>query len=180
MKRTVTLLGVLAMFAIVDGAMMSSAETLDRIRRIEAGLLTAVVIKDHPSPMTLADRMAYYDVPGVSLAVINGGRLEWAKGYGVLEAGRAGSVKADSRFQAASISKPVTAMAALALVEQGKLRFDDDVNVRLTSRQVPNNEFTRGAKVTLRRLLNHSAGTTGVARTGARRAHTGEDGTDPR
>jgi CubicO group peptidase (beta-lactamase class C family) len=159
MRRMINSLGVVVMFAIVGCGEISSVE---RIRRVEAGLLTAVVVKDHPSPMTLADRMAYYDVPGVSIAVINGGQIEWARGYGVLEAGRGGSVKADSRFQAASISKPITAMAALALIERGKLSLDDDVNLKLMSWHVPDNEFTRREKVTLRRLLNHSAGTTGA------------------
>ncbi len=147
---------------VIGVGVACSAPTDRRIRRVEAGLLSAVVLKDHAEPMTLAARMAYYDVPGVSVAVINNGRVEWAKGYGVLEAGRTAPVTADSRFQAASISKPLTAMAALALVEHGKLRLDDDVNLRLTSWKLPNNEFTGTSKVTLRRLLNHSAGTTGA------------------
>ena len=112
--------------------------------------------------MKLTDRMIYYDVPGVSIAVINNGKIEWPKGYGVLEAGRTPRVEANSRFQAASISKPLTAMAALALVAQGRLHLDDDVNRTLKSWQVPHNEFTATEKVTLRRLLNHSAGATGA------------------
>jgi CubicO group peptidase (beta-lactamase class C family) len=161
MRRTVIVLGVVVTFAVVDCGGIP-ADTRERIRRVEAGLLTAVVVKDHRSPMTLADRMAYYDVPGVSIAVLNGGQIDWARGYGVLEAGRGGPVKADSRFQAASISKSITAMAALVLVEQGKLSLDDDVNLKLTLWHVPDNELTRREKVTLRRLLNHSAGMTGI------------------
>ena len=191
MRGTAAFVCGVGIIAVTGGGVNSSARTVDRIRRVEAGLLSAVVLKDHAAPMTLADRMAYYDVPGVSVAVIDGGRIEWAKGYGVLEAGRAAPVEADSRFQAASISKPLTAMAALALVEQGKLRLDDDVNLTLTSWQVPGNEFTRTAKVTVRRLLNHSAGATGAdvgsylpgqpadSRSGARRARARQDAADP-
>lgn len=54
--------------------------------RIENGLLTTVVIKGQRAPMKLVDRMAYYGVPGISIAVINNGQLAWAKGYGLLEA----------------------------------------------------------------------------------------------
>jgi CubicO group peptidase (beta-lactamase class C family) len=67
-------------------------------------------------------------------------------------------VTTNTLFQAASISKPVTAMAALYFVEQGSLDLDQDVNERLVSWQVPANEFTSQEKVTLRRLLSHTAG----------------------
>ena len=63
-------------------------------------------------------------------------------------------------FQAGSISKPVAALGALRLVEQGKLALDEDVNARLTTWKVPENEFTREKKVTLRGLLSHTAGLT--------------------
>jgi len=55
--------------------------------------------------------VAFHKVPGFSIAVINGGKLEWAKGYGVLESGSTRAVTAETLFRAASISKPVTAMA---------------------------------------------------------------------
>lgn len=135
-------------------------EQAARMQRIENGLLPPVVVKGHTQPTKLADQMAKYKVPGVSVAVINNGKLEWAKGYGVVEAGGATPVTADTLFQAASISKPVAALAALALVEQGKLSFDEDVNAKLKSWQVPENEFTKAEKVTLRRLLSHNAGLT--------------------
>jgi len=132
----------------------------DSIARVENGLLPSTIIKGENASMKLADRMAFYNVPGVSIAVINNGKLEWAKGYGVLEAGTTRPVTTETRFQAASISKPVAAMAALALVEQGKLNLDENVNLKLTSWHVPDNEFTRTEKVTIRRLLSHSAGLT--------------------
>jgi CubicO group peptidase (beta-lactamase class C family) len=63
-------------------------------------------------------------------------------------------------FQAGSVSKPVAAVGALSLVEQGKLALDEDVNLKLRTWIVPENEFTEEQKVTVRRLLSHSAGTT--------------------
>jgi CubicO group peptidase (beta-lactamase class C family) len=133
----------------------------DRIVRVENGLLPAFTISGRPLPLSsLAGRMAALNVPGVSVAVINDGAVEWARGYGVLEAGTAGPVTAETLFQAASISKSVAALAAMRLVERGDLALDEDVNVRLKSWKVPENEFTKTEKVTLRRLLSHTAGLT--------------------
>jgi CubicO group peptidase (beta-lactamase class C family) len=108
----------------------------------------------------VAHQMQRLGVPGVSLAVINDYAIEWAQGYGVREAGGNAPVDSETLFQAASVSKPVAALAALRLVEEGTLGLDEDVNTRLTSWKVPANEFTAAQKVTLRRLLSHSAGMT--------------------
>jgi CubicO group peptidase (beta-lactamase class C family) len=144
----------------VAAPLQNEAAVPERIQRVENGLLPAVVIKGQSAPMKIADRMAHYKTPGVSVAVINDGKIEWAKAYGVVEAGGAEPVTEGTRFQAASISKPVAAMGALALVEQGKLSLDEDVNAKLKSWKVPENDFTKEQKVTLRRLVTHSAGLT--------------------
>lgn len=131
----------------------------ERIRRVETGLLPPVVIRGHGDvQMTIEDRMKYYKTPGVSIAVINDGKIAWARGYGVLEVEGKIPVTPETMFQAGSISKPVSAMAALRLVQEGKLALDENVNQRLVSWKVPDNEFTRDKKVTLRGLLTHSAG----------------------
>ena len=104
--------------------------------------------------------MQLYKVPGVSVAVIDNFKIAWAKGYGVTEAGGNTPVTAHTLFQAASISKPVSATGSLWLVEHGKLSLDENVNLKLKSWQVPDNEFTKDQKVTLRRLVSHSAGLT--------------------
>jgi CubicO group peptidase (beta-lactamase class C family) len=91
----------------------------ERIKLVENGLLPPFVIKGQPSaPMKLADRMKFYKTPGISIAVINKGRIEWARGYGVRETGGSEAVTPQTLFQAASISKPVAAMAALRFVLQ--------------------------------------------------------------
>lgn len=134
----------------------------DRSTTIEQGLLTTpTYLLNHPKPVaTLTERMAHYHVPGVSIAVINENRIEWAKGYGVTNADDAMPVTPDTRFYAASISKPITAMAVLALVAAGLLNLDDDVNRKLVSWKVPESQYTETEKVTVRRLLSHSAGMT--------------------
>jgi CubicO group peptidase (beta-lactamase class C family) len=88
--------------------------------------------------------MAAVHVPGVSIAVIHDGAIEWAQGFGVVQVGGA-PVTAETLFQAGSISKPVAAMAALHLVEQGKLSLDSDVNTALTSWKIPPSAALPGA-----------------------------------
>jgi CubicO group peptidase (beta-lactamase class C family) len=138
----------------------SVADVQERIRRIENGLLTPVVINGRDGRMTLAERMAHYNVPGLSIAVINDGRIEWAKGYGVTQAGGDVAIDTLTLFQAASISKPVAAMGALRLVESGRLALDADVNGSLATWRVDDNGHTAVERVTLRRLLSHNAGLT--------------------
>jgi CubicO group peptidase (beta-lactamase class C family) len=157
----VRLVLILVLLSISLGGCHRSPEALTekRIAAVERGLLS-----EYGDPfwkrMDLADRMAHYRVPGVSIAVIDDCRIEWAKGYGVLEAGGSEPVTPDTLFQAASVGKPVVAVAALYHVEQGQLALDRDVNRDLISWQVPENQYTAEEKVTLRRLLSHNAGTT--------------------
>ena len=133
----------------------------ERIARIEHGLLPPVLVKGEPPPsMNLVDRMSFYKVPGVSIAVIDQGRIAWARGYGFADIASKRPVTPETRFQAASISKPVAAAAALHFVEEGKLELDRNVNDYLKSWKVPESDFTHEQKVTLRRILSHSAGLT--------------------
>jgi CubicO group peptidase (beta-lactamase class C family) len=133
----------------------------ERISRVENGLSPQNSKgKSSSSTFKLTERMKFYKTPGVSVAVINNGTIEWARGYGVREAGKTEPVNPETLFQAASISKPVTATATLKLVQGGVLKLDDDVNQKLTSWKVPNNRFTKDQKVTLRNILSHSAGLT--------------------
>lgn len=143
----------------------------ERQRAVEHGLLPKVVLEGKPvSTFSLRERMAHYEVPGVSIAVMNNGHAEWAAGYGVREAGRADSVTASTLFQAASISKPVAALGALRLVDQGDISLDRTVNQYLQSWKVPQNKYTTEESVTLRRLLSHEAGLTVSGFPGYRRS----------
>ena len=138
----------------------TAPSTEERVRRVEAGLLPAAYIKGTSPAAALAERMKFFKIPGVSVAVVNDGRVEWARGFGVRDAAGAEPVVPETLFQAGSISKPVAALAALRLVQEGKLALDEDVNAKLVSWKVPENEFTKEQKVTLRRLLTHNAGLT--------------------
>ena len=128
---------------------------------IENGLLPANTIQGRPlRGMNLSERMKHYHVEGVSIALIDRASIAGAQGYGMQQAGEEAPVTAETRFQAASISKPVTALAVLQLVQSRALSLDADVNGYLRSWQVPENEHTREHKVTLRGLLSHTAGLT--------------------
>jgi CubicO group peptidase (beta-lactamase class C family) len=136
------------------------ADTDSRIQQVENGLIdeTDTALPD-PQRYTIAERMAVYHVPGVSVAVIHDGQLEWAKGYGLRALNQPGAVDTETLFQSGSISKPVAALAILRLVDSQNLDLDADVNDYLNSWRVPSVGGWQ-PRITLRHLLSHSAGTT--------------------
>lgn len=97
-------------------------------------------------------------IKGISVAVIDGGKVVKAQGYGFTDATRETRVTPATLFQAASSSKCLTAYAALRLAEQKHLSLDEDLNRHLTSWKIPENDFTKTEKVTLRRIIPHMAG----------------------
>ncbi len=125
----------------------------------ELRLLPPVAVEGGES-WTVEERLRHYNVPGVSVAVVENGRVVFAKGYGYADVEKKRPMSTDTLFLAGSVSKPVTAIAAIDLVERGRLPLDADVNTLLRSWQVPSNELTQKTPVTLRMLLSHSAGTT--------------------
>ena len=132
-----------------------------RIQRIENGLIPPVVLTGRPVRTTkLEDRMRELKIPGLSMAVFDKGRIEWLRAWGMADVASRRRVDPETRFQAASISKPVAAAAALALVSRGRLSLDGDINQHLSSWTLPDNEFTATQKVTLKHLLTHSGGVT--------------------
>ena len=153
---------LLALFSSTGTVLVAQPdESALRIKTVENGLVPSVSVSGGPAvERTMQDRMRAYHVPGLSIAVIQNYRIDWAKGYGAMDLGTKAPVSPETRFQAGSISKPVAAAGALKLVEDGKLSLDEDVNVKLRSWKIPENNFTREQKVTLRRLLSHSAGLT--------------------
>jgi len=107
----------------------------------------------------VTDRMRENDIPGLSLVIIQDGKIE-ARCYGFTDKNHQVPVSPRTLFQAGSISKSVAAFGALHLVQEGKPDLDADVNSQLRSWKVPENEFTEDKKVTLRGILSHSAGLT--------------------
>ena len=108
--------------------------------------------------LTIAELMARFNVPGVSIAVIRDHQIHWAKGYGIADVTTGAPVNTETMFQAASMSKPVAAMAVLRAVQDGLFTLDDDINKILTSWKLDGGEFTKERPVTPRMLTSHTSG----------------------
>lgn len=129
------------------------------IRQAENGLRAEYFIKGDKLK-SIIEVMKEINTPGISIAIIDNFDIVWSKGYGISDAESQLSVNTDTIFQAASISKPLTALAVMKLVQDGILDLDENINSYLKSWKLPENEFTANNKVTLRNLLSHTAGVT--------------------
>ncbi len=110
------------------------------------------------SELSIDELLERFNVPGVSIAVIRDFDIHWAKGYGIADVESGAAVNTETLFQAASISKPVNAMALLKAAEEGRFSIDEDVNKLLSSWQIPESEHTESAFVTPRMLASHTSG----------------------
>jgi CubicO group peptidase (beta-lactamase class C family) len=119
--------------------------------------LSHLSLDDDATRTKVLDRMSFYKVPGMSIAIIEEGQVHWARTYGVSEvSGQA--VVVETRFQAASISKPVATLGVLRLVQEGKLELDGELNTYLTSWKIPDSRFAKQSPPTIRHVLTHSGG----------------------
>ena len=146
----------------------SNPAALDTIAEIERRLPLVSFWGSRFVDLSLSEVMDRLDVPGLSVAVVSDGRLDWARGYGQCDADDRDPIETSTLFQAASISKPVAALAALRMVELGHLDLDEDLNAYLTSWRIPANDDWQ-PRITLRHLLSHCAGLTVHGFTGYRR-----------
>jgi Raf kinase inhibitor-like YbhB/YbcL family protein len=96
-------------------------------------------------------------VPGLAVALVHHGQLAWAAGYGLADRPTRAPVTAATRFQAASVSKPVAAWGVLRLVEQDRIGLDEPVVGHLRRWRPPPAPFDADG-ITVRRLLSHTAG----------------------
>ena len=169
MKNTITLFStfILLLFpgvAINGQTKISDPENVrksaltKRRESVENNLIPFVPVKNFKG-WNIFERMKYYNVPGVSIAVIKDFKVDWAKGYGIADKSKNAPVTTETMFSAGSISKFVTAVAAFSLVQNGKLDLNAPVNNYLTSWKIAENDFTRKTPITLRMLLSHTAGT---------------------
>lgn len=108
--------------------------------------------------MTIPEMMKQDNIPGMSIAFVDNGEIAWTKHYGYANLEDSIPISSETVFTGASLSKPITAIAALNMVERGLLNLDEDVNLKLKDWKVPESELTKNQKVTLRRLISHNAG----------------------
>lgn len=157
-RQVSTKILVVSMTMAFSGVIVQTAEAEQSMPTYADTLRRAVLFEDESgNKLSLADRMERWKVPGISVAVIDNCKIVDRHGFGITRKDGA-KIQSDTLFQAASVTKPVAAFAALRLVDQGLLSLDSDVNVELQSWKVPSNPFIEGHPITLRGILSHSAG----------------------
>ena len=102
--------------------------------------------------------MAQHHIVGASLAVVNNNRIVFQQAYGYRDKANKKPVTNSTRFQAASISKVLTALATIQTAQEKSFSLDDDVNQHLRSWKVPINDCNRKDKIRLRDILSHRSG----------------------
>lgn len=153
LNRLITAIGLL----IIPAFLYAQTNTDEKIKQVENNLFGRVQIAGE-KPWNLADRMAFYKIPGLSIAVIQNHKIVWAKGYGFANDSSKTPVTTQTLFQAASISKSLNAVGVLKLAQEKKLDLDADINNYLTSWKFPYDSVAKGKKITMVNLLSHSAG----------------------
>ena len=130
----------------------------DSILQVENNLIPYVPVKGFKG-WNIIDRMKYYKVPGLSIAVIKDYKIDWAKSYGLADTINKTPVTTETMFSAGSISKFLMAVTALKMVDSGQIELEKPINNYLTTWKIAENDFTKTTPITLRMLLSHSAGT---------------------
>jgi CubicO group peptidase (beta-lactamase class C family) len=135
-----------------------SSDIKQKITEVENKLKLWVHVEGLSNRYSLKERMAFYKVNGVSIAVIKDYKVEWAKGYGWADSAEQKPVTTATLFQAASISKSLNGVGVLKLVQDGKLNLSSDINEYLRSWKFPYDSLSKGKKITTSNLLSHTAG----------------------
>lgn len=150
---------LLILLTLFVGQVFAQNKTLaKRIAQVENNLIPFVPVKGFEG-WNIIERMKYYNVPGVSIAVIKDYKIDWAKGYGLADTLQKSPVTTETMFSAGSISKFLMAVAALKMVENEQIKLEKPINDYLTSWKITENDYTKKTPITLRMLLSHSAGT---------------------
>jgi CubicO group peptidase (beta-lactamase class C family) len=145
---------------------VSGDEIVFKSTGLPPGPIQFVARRDPPGvDGSVADRsvvqqlMKQFNVPGVSIAVINDLKIVATYAYGVADVETGAPLTTETMFQAASISKPVAAMVSLKAVQDGRFLLDQDVNTILKSWKLPEGTLTKERRVTPRSLMSHTSGT---------------------
>ena len=100
---------------------LADASQGPRLKRVEQGLPSVILADGTVLQLDIQGWMKLFGVPGLSIAVFDNFQMVWRKSYGVREAGTSAPVTLDTTFQAGSVSKPVTALAAMRAVQRRPL-----------------------------------------------------------
>ncbi|MHA1346878.1 MAG: serine hydrolase domain-containing protein [Candidatus Heimdallarchaeaceae archaeon] len=139
----------------------SNEDIVKRIQRVSENIFNSNIdggISFTEEKSTIQERMKQNNIPGVCIAIVNKYELEWVKCFGVKDVRSEEPLTLDTIFEIGSASKSFTALAALNLVNTGLLEIDEDLNNKLSTWKISNNEFTKKEKVTLELVLSHRSG----------------------
>jgi CubicO group peptidase (beta-lactamase class C family) len=134
-----------------------SPEIETNIKAVENNLGFWVRIAEEPN-LALKDRMNFYHVMGVSIAVIKDYKIEWTRAYGWADSAEQRRVNTGTLFQAGSISKSLNGIGLLKLAQDKKLNLYADVNDYLKTWKFPYDSLAKGKKISVANLLSHTAG----------------------
>ncbi len=132
----------------------------DAKRRVTNNLLPSLVIDNETKAVSIEEHMAFHDgTPGLSVAVIKNGRVDWTDAWGEMQV-NGGHIDCNSLFQAGSIAKPVTMLAAARMQQHKQLDFSQDIENYLSSYSLPPGKQSKANPVNFDNLFKHTAGIT--------------------
>ncbi|HZY36115.1 MAG TPA: serine hydrolase domain-containing protein [Mucilaginibacter sp.] len=134
-----------------------SQSTAEKIKAVENNLGGWVKITDSAG-WNIHNRMAYYHLNGLSIAVIDNYKIVWTRAYGWADTAEKRRVTTSTLFQPASVGKSIHAVATMKLVQDGKLDLNRDINDYLRSWKFPYDTASHGKKISTLELLSHMAG----------------------
>lgn len=105
----------------------------------------------------IPDLLTKYKIPGASISIIENSHIKWVGTFGYKDVSNKSKMDRDTVFQVASISKPLTALGIMKLVEQGKIDLDAPIDQYVTRWKIPESSYDK-KQVTIRRLLSHTSG----------------------
>lgn len=145
-----------AIFFLIFSSFTLAQNINEKIKSFEHNLNAWDKTKHKKS--TLKERMNFYEVNAVSIAVVKDYKIEWIKAYGLADVSEKRPTTTETLFQAASISKSFNSLGILKLVEAQKLNLDQDINTFLKTWKFPYDSISKGRKINIAQLLNHTAG----------------------
>ena len=143
---------------VAQAAAQYSKEVEDKIREVEESLGLNKFQVEGLVSATLEDRMRFYHVKGLSIAVVHNYKIEWAKGYGWADSAEQRRVTTKTLFEPGSISKSINAVGVLRLAQRKKVDLYKDINNYLVSWKFPYDTVSKNKKITIANLLSHTAG----------------------
>lgn len=144
-----------------QAACFSLAEAKEKQAELDRGIRTQVKFVGEPEQFSsIADKLSDYNIPALSLAVINQGKVEWTETYVNTDFPEEQGLDCHSLFQTASLSKPVTVLAALRMQAEGEIDLDRNIQDYLQDYVLPPGKQTADNPVTMRNIFSHSSGIT--------------------